>query len=327
MAALRRMTTTDAMEVRTALSPRPCVVHLVRAANGIEPFAAFLESYRAHPAGIPHDLALVFKGFESPKEAEQHLALAGGLVSEAIYVTDEGFDLTAYFAAADRLQRECYCFLNSYSVILADDWLRLMHAALGERGVGLVGASGSWGSIHSYLWFHLGLRGPYARVFDDRRRTRELMAQLTKRASGGAEASPGWLAGKLTTVREMRHQFLYFEPFPCHHVRTNAFMLTGELCSRMHIGELRGKIDAYRLESGRASITRQVERIGLRPVLVTRDGRSHEVADWAASGTFWQRNQENLLVADNQSREYESANADLRLLLSRYAWGELADPA
>jgi hypothetical protein len=34
------------------------VVHLVRAINGIEPFADLLDSHRRHPAGIEHQLVL-----------------------------------------------------------------------------------------------------------------------------------------------------------------------------------------------------------------------------------------------------------------------------
>jgi hypothetical protein len=305
----------------------PCVVHLVRAGNDIEPFAAFLKSYHAHPAGIPHELVVVFKGFRSARDAGPYLGLAGEAVSDCIFVGDEGFDLTAYFAAAIDLQRECYCFLNSYSVILADDWLRVMHTALSQRDVGLVGASGSWASVHSYLRYHLGLRGPYARFLADQPRTRALMAHLAERRADQASPPPKWLVGKLATIREMRDQILFFEPFPCHHVRTNAFMLSGELWSRMQVGELRRKVDAYRLESGRSSITRQVERLGLRAVVTTCDGRSHAVADWPASDAFWQRNQENLLIADNQTRDYERGDAELRGLLSRYAWGERASPA
>jgi hypothetical protein len=32
-----------------------CVVHLVRACNGIEPLKRFLTSYTQHPAGMKHD--------------------------------------------------------------------------------------------------------------------------------------------------------------------------------------------------------------------------------------------------------------------------------
>ena len=46
------------------------LVHLVRKANGPEPFRRFLESYRAVDAGAPHDLVLLLKGFASQQEAD-----------------------------------------------------------------------------------------------------------------------------------------------------------------------------------------------------------------------------------------------------------------
>ena len=33
-----------------------CVIHLVRASNGIEPLKRFLTSYRSHTTGLEHDL-------------------------------------------------------------------------------------------------------------------------------------------------------------------------------------------------------------------------------------------------------------------------------
>jgi len=311
---------------RTKLSPTPCVVHLVRATNGIDPLATFLDSYRSHPAGIDHELVIVFKGFKRESDADPYLALAGAAMSEALFIGDEGFDLTAYFVAADRLHRERYCFLNSYSEILADRWLAVMDAALDEPGVGLVGATGSYASVRSYLLFHLGLGGAYARIFDDRTRTRALMKQLGARRRAAQGSPPTWLAAKLATAAEMRDQALWFEPFPNHHVRTNAFMLSSEVRARMSVRPLHRKVDAYQLESGRTSMTRQVERIGLRPVLVSRDGMVHEVAAWAESSLFWQGRQESLLIADNQTRDYQLGDAELRLLLSRYAWGDRAMP-
>jgi hypothetical protein len=321
------VTTSGAVGVPTKPPGEPCVLHLVRAANGLEPFTAFLESYHAHPAGVAHELAIVFKGFRTPSDADAYLRIAGEKVSEAVFVDDEGFDLSAYFAATARLQRPRYCFLNSFTEIRADGWLALMNRALDDPTVGLVGATGSWASIRSYLRFHLGLGGAYAGIFDGRAQTRATMDRLVSRRGTVASPPPSWLAGKLATAAEMRNQALWFDSFPSHHVRTNAFMLSDEVCTQMHVRRLRTKVDAYRLESGRGSITRHVERLGLRPVIVTCDGVIHDVAAWAASGVFWQRDQGRLLVADNQTRDYTHGDAEIRLLLSRYAWGELADPS
>ena len=41
------------------------VVHLVRAGNQPELLERFLASYRRHPAGHPHRLVIVCKGFAS----------------------------------------------------------------------------------------------------------------------------------------------------------------------------------------------------------------------------------------------------------------------
>ena len=126
---------------------------------------------------------------------------------------------------------------------------------------------------------------------------------------------------------DMRVQALGFEPFPSHHVRTNAFVLSGTICGQMEVPPLLRKADVHRAESGRASITRQVEKLGLRAVLVSAEGTVHDPANWPASAVFWQRAQEGLLVSDNQTRDYDRGDREIRSLLSRYAWGKLGEPA
>jgi hypothetical protein len=59
--------------------------------------------------------------------------------------------------------------------------------------------------------------------------------------------------------------------------------------------------------------------------VVGRDGRAYDPTDWYRSHTFWEANQENLLIADNQTAEYEHGDQDTRTALSRYAWGHEAD--
>jgi hypothetical protein len=67
--------------------------------------------------------------------------------------------------------------------------------------------------------------------------------------------------------------------------------------------------------------------MGLRPVLVGRDGRVYEMQEWDRSDTFRQSRQENLLIADNQTDAYDQASAAERAALAGHAWGELARPA
>jgi hypothetical protein len=305
----------------------PCVVHLIRAANGLEPFRAFLESYDRHPAGLSHELVLALKGFPTAAAAEPYLELAGPKVSETVFLADEGRDLTAYFAAAARLRRDRYCFLNSFSEVVADGWLGMLHAALGDPTVGLAGATASWASIGSLLRFELGLGGPYRGILGSPARARTALMSHDAQASASAELPSGQLRRGLAAVAGVPGRLLSFPRFPNHHVRTNAFMLSSDVLARLGLSAARKQTDGYRLESGRRSITRQVEQLDLRAVVVARSGAVFDVPDWAASGVLWQRRQEGLLVADNQTRNYDRAGAEVRLLLSRYAWGELAEPS
>jgi hypothetical protein len=87
------------------------------------------------------------------------------------------------------------------------------------------------------------------------------------------------------------------------------------------------KVHAFALESGRHSFTRQLQRRGLKVLVVDRAGVTYEPAKWDRSHTFWQARQERLLVADNQTKRYADADRDRRVLLSRFAWGERAEPS
>ena len=82
----------------------------------------------------------------------------------------------------------------------------------------------------------------------------------------------------------------------------------GEELYRLHLLHWRAvcrKQDAYLIEHGRQSITRQIQRMGLRTLVVDRDGTSYDHDKWYLSGTFWQRDQEGLLIDDNQTQSSE----------------------
>jgi hypothetical protein len=125
------------------------------------------------------------------------------------------------------------------------------------------------------------------------------------------------LSGAWTKYRNRQH----FPPFPNYHIRTNAFMIRRDTLLKLRVSRFRTKVDAWRFESGRHSMTRQVLAMGLRPLVVGRDGLAYEKERWFESGTFRSKGQENLLVADNRTGEYDAATAEQRELMSRRVWG------
>jgi hypothetical protein len=109
--------------------------------------------------------------------------------------------------------------------------------------------------------------------------------------------------------------------FPNPHLRTNAFMTSRELMRTVEWPEVRTKVRAWELESGRRGLTRHAWSSGLHTLVVGRDGHGYPPETWPVSRTFRSGEQENLLVADNRTRQWEEGDGDARARLSRLAWG------
>lgn len=296
------------------------VVHLVRRKNGPEPFERFLASYRKHPAGMPHDLILIFKGFSNGRGTQVYDRLLADVPHRRMYLADYGFDLRPYFKTVATLEHRYLCFLNSFSRILDDDWLAKLHRWASADGVGVVGATASYQSFSTdsaerrqmlqKMDFAERLNWRVRHVFKDRQ-----LNLVVQRAAA-------WVLGGLGVWDPAR----YFPPFPNYHVRTNAFMASRDTLARIRIGPVFFKLSAYMFESGRDSMTGQIMRFGLRPLVVGRDGRAYEKERWPLANTFWQGRQEDLLVADNQTDAYTKADFERKTELSKFAWGSFARP-
>jgi hypothetical protein len=113
-----------------------------------------------------------------------------------------------------------------------------------------------------------------------------------------------------------------FRRFPNPHLRTNAFMIWKEIFVTIRWKPLTSKFRAYQCESGRNSITNQVIKFGYDVLVVDKDGNSYEQNNWYDSKTFWAKEQENLMVSDNQTTKYSMANASEKNTYSHLAWGK-----
>jgi hypothetical protein len=294
------------------------LVHLVRHANGLAPFETFMASYERFDAGREHDLVLLCKGFPDDAAAAPYVERAGG--ARAVHVSDEGLDLGAYLSAAARLGHRYVAFVNSFSEVLAGGWLGVLAAPV-ERGAGAAGATGSWGGGLSYKLYQLGLPGGYADVFSDRRAVRLAMHEISGTPDRGDLVH--WIGNVVYTLRDLPALSL----FPAVHLRTNAFVIERELLLSLRAGRLGSKRGVYRLESGRGNLTAQLTARGRPPVVVDRHGVARQGAEWPQADVFWQDHQQDLLVADNQTRSYADGPAHHREVLSRFAWGLAARPS
>lgn len=317
------------------------VVYLVWGPFGTRHLRDFVASYRQHRAGADHELVVVYNGVEK----DDRLALDAELEAldhRLIELPTPVLDLMAYTQAAELLRHERVCFLNSYSMILAPDWLAKLNDALNQPKAGLVGATGSWASHRSARLNSLFLPNPYKGVLPKGRfRTfPALESSLEAERSGHRGTSDTPQPGTEDKLQGLRWYVIHalkglartpsdlhnFDPFPAHHVRTNAFMMKRSTIRRVEIRRLKSKLDAYTLESGHRSITRQVEGQGLRALVVASEGVTYEQYNWPLSETFWQGRQEGLMIGDNQTRLYEGLTLERRRFLSVLAWGLEARP-
>ncbi len=314
------------------------LVHLVWAPLGPAPLQRFLDSYKRHPPGIEHELVILLNGAVPGTRREIEPVLDG--VAHRILTIDRPVqDLDAYVQGASRLDHERLCFVNSYSEALHGEWLGKLSAALDQPGAGLAGATGSWTSVCSMLLNALRLPNPYRRSLPPRAELRrqiyavesqlgvEREGELPEQAAQAGRAPLSFkLASIAKTLRLLPEQLLLFEPFPAYHLRTNAFIVERSLFSSLRTRPVRRKMDAWVMESGRDSFTRQVQRRGLRTLVVDSEGATYEPDQWARSATFWQRGQERLLIADNQTRSYELGPFERRRVLAALAWADAAEP-
>lgn len=262
------------------------------------PFEAFIRSYKAHAAGADHDLLIIMKGFRASHELNEYQRVLDGLSYTSLRVSDRGFDIAPYSAAAKRFDYRYFCFLNSFSTVLEQDWLAKMYGYVRCEKVGVVGATGSYQSAYS----------SYSRILDAQPTTGRLALERMVR-----NGKRRW---ELSRIRS------YFDPFPNYHVRTNAFLISRSVMLKLQVNALRTKMDVLRFESGKRGLTRQICDMGLDPLVVGRDGRAYMKEAWYESHTFRSGDQRNLLVADNRTNEYMHADSDTQRFLSEITWGD-----
>ena len=264
-----------------------CVVHLVWAPLGMQPLEDFLRSYEDHDAGAEHDLLFVLNGFDDVGAVRERLQ-----GRETLRLPEPVQDIAAYLAAARHVDHDRMVFMNSYTQVHAAGWLGHLLAP----GADVAGASGSWGSHADNILMDLRVG-----------RMRKHRAGWHEMAGGGEPLTPRRAAGLLLALARNRHR-----RFPAPHVRTSAWTIERR---RLAHAEIRDKQDAYRFE---ASLSTE------ESVVVSRDGTARRWRDWPKVDGFWQGDQGDLLVSDNQTRLYDAAGPRARAAMATYAWGREA---
>lgn len=144
---------------------------------------------------------------------------------------------------------------------------------------------------------------------------------LAKLAANLALPNVG-LVGASASYESLKDWNASFPGFPNVHLRSNAFMIDRRLFCQVTEGLLiREKTDAFNFESGADSLTRKVLALGQEVLLVGRNGRGYSPAFWPVSDTFRLGFQGNLLVGDNQTRNFSALTWNEKREFVLRTWG------
>jgi hypothetical protein len=325
------------------------VFYLARLAEGPAALQRFFASYRNHPAGMSHELVVIAKTDSEDRDLAKISDMAGVPHRLFRFPDDGGMDIHAYAAALRATDCEYGCFLNTFTQLRADDWLAKLHAGITTPGVGLVGATGSYESLHdswkilnAVSWCCLQ-RTAYdpaiAAAFEwylkmAAARWLKPGTHLDRRLLAGIKAALRLQADWKTSLATFEDQvwtsliapggpaepWAAFPRFPNPHIRTNAFMVAKQTFEEL-TPVAASKLACCRFESGRTGLSRHVAARGLGLLVVGSDGQGYPVDAWPESGTFRSGVQENLLATDNQTDAYDSMTTAVQRTHRVLSWG------
>jgi hypothetical protein len=267
---------------------------------GISALKDFLNAYRVFPAGCPHELIVITKGWSGVEGQDQLEPILRAHAARVVALPDDGFDWGAYIRLVPHLSQEWLCFLNTYSRPRVAGWLNLMRMAAETSGMdtGAVGATGSWETL--------------APVFPQ---------PSVRSAYNTPLIYPLMLV--YNTARFLMN-IPVFRAFPNPHLRTNAFIVRRELFLDFVATQKfpRSKRDVAIMESGRTGFTAYLYNRSLKVLVTGADGKAYEREQWIDSRTFRVHGQPNLLVADNHTIAYDNAHLSAKRALEIQAWGQ-----
>lgn len=323
------------------------VVYLNRKAEGDLPIQRFINSYKEFRPGAHHEFLTIYKGFSENETAFAKQAFSG---IEHRYITvDDGMtDIDSYLVAAESFADiDIFCFLNTFSELVCDNWLLFFSRAISNDDVGIVGATGSFESLldsnkliskviwlcsNKFLKYDRRLHLQYESIIErhaPKWQRKSLVARCFSRIGnvGSKSGSEMYNASFETFWKNLiSHDGVYaflenYPPFPNPHIRSNGFMIR-----RRHLVPFLGrnkmsKNESYLFESGAEGLTRRIQSMGLKAKVVNSNGNVFDVEEWPKSRTFRLEQQDGLLVRDNQTRNFEHFNPLERNVLAYMTWG------
>lgn len=268
------------------ISRKILVCYLFTKFDSIEDFKNFIKNYNSFKIGQEHSLMICCKLLdEVKKNSIINLLKDSNIKFELFYdpSLNNDFDFGSYYRVAQIHSNSLIFYLNASSKPITDNWLRILSNEYEENS--LLGTTASFESHSS----NIKLKKNY-----------KIFSFIYKRLMN----------------------LIFFKPFPNPHIRTTGFLIKGsEYLKFMKNRLIRSKIDAWKIESGKHSLTNYFKKLNYNIYIINSDGNKFLEKDWKLSKTYNYSDQNKSIISDKHIRKYHNLNPDEKLKFQNNTWG------
>ena len=261
------------------------VSYLLTKFDKLDTLNIFKKNYLKYRSGYDHDLLICFKLLDI-KEIDLFKKDLDGLsyIPFVDYEKKNDHDFGSYKRIARKFNKTDILFLNSHSYPICDNWLdKLMKF---KDDTTLIGASAS----NESLVDSMVLKKKYKII--------------------------SYLINKLRLK-------IFFNKFPNPHVRTSSFLISSNIfLDYISKKKINNKFDAWKLESGKNSLTNYFKNKNYKILIINSDGSKFEENNWKLSETFNYFKQSKSIISDKHTRKYDALDIKEKLISRIKVWGE-----
>lgn len=266
------------------MNDQPIVCYLYTSFDQIDSIENFKYHYKKHISGYNHKLIICFK-LLNKLQITKIINMIKDLKFE-IFIDDieeNDFDFGSYKRVSEKYINRDIFFLNSHSYPICDNWLKSLMKYKEKNN--LIGASGSYESMLTSINF---------------KKKYKILSYLFR----------------LYKFRKS------FPNFPNPHLRTSCFLINSEIFLDYMINKkIKSKFDAWKIESGFNSLTNYFKSKNYNIFVVNSKGEKFLEKEWKISNTYCYLDQENLIISDKHTRNYQLKSLEKKIESSINVWG------
>ena len=244
----------------------------------------FIRNYSNYNSGLNHKLVICFKLIQDHQIKKISNKLRN--IRYIPFIDDfplNDYDFGSYKRVAQKYQSNNILFLNSHSYPLCNLWLKLLFKYFDEKKI--IGTTASYESLYTSLKF---------------KKIYKFFSYI---------------------IKKIKYKKDFF-PFPNPHIRTSNFLINSKLFLEFISNKtIKNKEDAWKIESGKNSLTNFFIKNKYAPLVVNSDGNKFTKDKWMISETYNFLNQNKTIISDKHTRKYLKLNKDDKFTFQLKTWG------